>query len=336
LELAASIYGLPVREQGGLVLPWDATKVSIERLATLFNHLPIFLDDSQTTKDKVISPALYMIANGRGKLRGAIKGSQEATHWRTVCFSTGERPITEVTEYEGVRARVIEIFGSPFDEVNTKLVHEIKNCIYANYGHACIPFIEEVVKIYKDKDLRHKLKESYREKRAILAQIGTGKENIVDRMSLNFAAVWIAGELAEKVLNINGDPEKVVKTVFAEVCGIKVEEGDLVSRALSLIVSWVHGNINYFDTDRIADITGEQLRGEIYGVMRENEFIAIFPHKLKELLQRNGFSYNALTQSFNTRGIIQGDGSHLSTYVRYRGQRSRMIKLVWEKIKDFV
>lgn len=61
LELAASIYGLPVREQGGLVMPWDATKVSIERLATLFNHLPIFLDDSQTTNDKVISPALYMM-----------------------------------------------------------------------------------------------------------------------------------------------------------------------------------------------------------------------------------------------------------------------------------
>jgi len=52
IEIAASVWGLPIKELGGLIIAWDATKVSIERLACLFNYLPIFLDDSQTANEK--------------------------------------------------------------------------------------------------------------------------------------------------------------------------------------------------------------------------------------------------------------------------------------------
>ena len=83
LEVAASCWGLPAGHQGGLVKSWNQTKVFAERYSALFNDLPVFFDDSQTTDQRTVAGILYMVANGIGRGRGAAKGGVQRTlHWR--------------------------------------------------------------------------------------------------------------------------------------------------------------------------------------------------------------------------------------------------------------
>ncbi|RMD59415.1 MAG: DUF927 domain-containing protein, partial [Nitrospirae bacterium] len=74
LELAASVWGNPHKESGGLVFSWDSTKVYLERMANFFCDIPIFPDDSQVVDDKTLTKILYMVANGVGRGRGSTTG----------------------------------------------------------------------------------------------------------------------------------------------------------------------------------------------------------------------------------------------------------------------
>ena len=331
IEIPASVWGMPTASQGGLVLPWDASKVSLERLATLFNHLPIFLDDSQTTSDNVISKSIYMLANGTGKIRATSTGRQKTNNWRTVCFSTGERPITHVTEFAGVKSRVIEIFGTPFDGLNANLVHEIKDGIYSNYGHAAIPFIEHITKILTDKTKYDELITRHREKTLALSAKAESKENVIGRVSHYFAAVELAGELAEEVLKIGGIPGDIVNRIFEEVYSISDEKDDS-DKLLNLITSWVKGNLSNFDSNLPE---APELEADIYGVIRDNDYLAIMPKVLKELLNKNGFNYNSALKLFNSKGWIFANGEHLTYPIQVRGAKNRMVKFDWKSISKY-
>jgi len=328
MEIAASVWGLPIKELGGIIIAWDATKVSIERLACLFNFLPIFLDDSQTANEKVIAMILYMLANGVGRFRGALKGTQKTSNWRTIAFSTGERRLSEVTEYEGAKARIISLYGPPFKTENqAELIYNIKSDIHANFGIAGPMFVEHLIKegyheSYKD------LREQYKNTALELAKLG--KDNVSDRMSQYFAAVQIAGKMVEKLFKFGGEPEKIVRTMFEYTCGENKERGDYPQRALEHIVSWVQGNQNSFDkADHLATVE----KGEVFGVIREGEYIGIFPHKFKEIIKRSEFDSSSIIKSFKERSWIQTASGQNTYPLWFRSKKIRMIKLLWNAFK---
>ena len=329
ISIAASIWGLPIKEQGGLIVGWDATKVSIERLACLFNHLPIFLDDSQTAKEKTIENILYMIANGVGRLRGALKGTQKTSHWRTVAFSTGEKALNTVTEYEGAKARIISLYGSPFGEKKeAELIHKIKPIINSNFGFAGPCFLSELINKSHNKS-NELLRKEYRCYTAKLAKLG--KDNVSDRIAQYLGAVQVAGRIAEDLFEIGGEPEKVIKHIFRESIGELKEAGDYPQRALDLIISWVQSNQNSFDK---SDFQADVDRGEVFGIIRHGEYIGIFPHKLKELLNKNKFSYSTILKAFKDRNWIQTSKSQNTYPIGFRSKVVRMIKLQWKSFID--
>ncbi len=329
IEIAASIWGLPIKEQGGLIIAWDATKVSIERLACLFNHLPIFLDDSQTANEKSIANTLYMIANGTGRLRGALKGTQKTSHWRTIAFSTGESQLSGVTEFEGAKARIISFYGSPFEsEEQSGLIQKIKSDLHYNYGLAGPAFIQELFnRGYHQSNIS--LREEYRHATMELAKLG--KDNISDRMAQYLAAVQVTGRLAENIFKFGGKVEDIVRNMFNYTCGENKERGDYPQRALEHIVSWVQGNQNSFDRqEQLANVE----RGEIFGVIREGEYIGIFPHKFKEIIKKSEFDSSSVIKAFKDRKWIHTTkGTH--TYpVGFRNKMIRMIKINWNAFKN--
>ena len=329
MSIAASVWGLPIKEQGGIILPWDATKVAIERLATFFNHLAIFLDDSQTANERIVKDILYMIANGGGRSRGAIKGSQKTSFWRTIAFSTGEQPLNQVTEFEGAKARIISLYGSPFGEKKqSELIHKVKPAINSNYGHAGPRFIEELIFRGYNKS-NELLQKEYDYIAAKLAKLG--KDNVADRMSRYLAAVQVAAQIAEEIFDFGGDPENIVKHIFRESIGELKEAGDYPQRALELIISWVQSNQNSFDK---SDFQADVERGEVFGIIRHGEYIGLFPHKLKELLHRNKFSYSTILKAFKDRKWIQTNKGKTSYPIGFRNKMVRMIKLQWNSIKD--
>ena len=329
IEIAASVWGLPIKELGGLIIAWDATKVSIERLACLFNYLPILLDDSQTANEKTIATILYMLANGIGRFRGALKGTQKTSNWRTIAFSTGERRLSEVTEYEGAKARIISLYGPPFKTDNqAELIHKIKEDIHSNFGIAGPMFVEEIInRGYHESN--KKLREEYRQTALELARLG--KDNVSDRMAQYFAAVQVAGKMAEKLFKFGGDHEKIIRTIFEYTCGENKERGDYPQRALEYIVSWVQGNQNSFDkTDYLATVE----KGEVFGIIREGEYIGIFPHKFKEIIKRSEFDSSSILKAFKDRNWIQTTKGNFTCLVGFRSKVIRMIKLLWPSFKN--
>jgi len=328
ISIAASVWGLPIKEQGGLIVGWDATKVSVERLACLFNHLPIFLDDSQTAREKVVETILYMIANGTGRLRGAIKGTQKTSFWRTIAFSTGERRLSEVTEFEGAKARIISLYGSPFGETKqSDLIHKIKPAINSNFGHAGPKFIEEIISRGYNKS-NEILRKEYRYNIAELAKLG--KDNISDRMAQYLGAVQIAGELAEEIFDFGGKPKDIIRHIFLDSIGELKETGDYTQRALESLISWVQSNQNSFDK---SDIQADVDKGEVYGIIRDEEYIGIFPHKLKEILMKHKFSYSTILKAFKDHKWIQTTKNDNTYPVGFRSKMVRMIKLDWNSFK---
>jgi uncharacterized protein (DUF927 family) len=313
----ASAYGDPVGERGGIVPTWNATSVSIERYASLFNALPIFLDDSHLASDQQVKSVIYMLAGGIGKMRGALKGTQTLSVWYTVAFLTGEKSVVSVTPYEGARARVIDFHGTPFPGASEETVSEIKAGLGNHFGHAGPIYLEKLIKLVSDNTEELKRQTDLRAKKLK----NLARSGIDSRKASYFAAVWTAGAIAEEIFNFGGDPDVLIPTLFEEVCG---EGTNFAQKAMETVSSWVMGNWKNFDTGK-----GEP-QGEVYGVIKVGEYVAIFPHKLAEFLSKTGYSYDAVVRAFRDREWIQTDGKNLAARIRYKNALTRMIKISWK------
>lgn len=140
LYFAASAMGFPDDKQQGVVRPWNATRVSIERVSAFCADLPVLLDDTRQLSRKQIedvSSVVYMVVNGQGRGRGTATGGVAATgSWHTVMLSTGETPITELAAAGGAAARTVSLFGSPLGGTNQEeTARTIRDQSFQHYGH---------------------------------------------------------------------------------------------------------------------------------------------------------------------------------------------------------
>lgn len=323
LELAASTWGLPAGHQGGLVKSWNVTKVFAERYSALFNDLPIFLDDSQTTDQRTVAGVLYMVANGIGRGRGSAKGGmQKVQHWRTICFSTGEQPLTSNTEFGGARARVLTLWGSPFgDQPQGELVREIKSVTARHYGHAAYLVMHELIKL----DAAGKweqLRDLYLARVQQLATKFPG--NVADRLSRYVALVWVAGDLVHSVLDLPGTPEATVLAIMREVCG-ELEEGDYATRALEATRAWANANmVSFHGKEDFGRPPGRYL-----GVWRFESggqtCIGFNPSYLKQYLTEQGFAFEAVIRQWRDRNWIRTQSGKSTIVAKVKGDTNRFI-----------
>jgi len=331
LELAASVWGNPHKEAGGLVFSWDSTRVFLERMAYFFNDAPIFPDDSQTVDDRTMTNMLYQIANGVGKGRGSIIGIRHNPTWHTVCFSTGERPLTQCTTFAGARARTIEIYGSPFPNAGGNFINDMKQGVREHYGHAGPKFIAGLLPLWDRPDDMTRLKEDY--KRHQRAFSLSANSEVGDRYSHYFATVKVAADLVYRILGI-GDPdfaEENILQVFKSLISESTIEGDISKRAMEHVLSWMSANEGLFKSnDR-----------ESFGVWREDEYIGIYPHKLTEVLKKEGYSEKTILRSWSEKKWITRDDDRHLTCQRRKIEDSvskvrRFIVIPWEIYDRFM
>lgn len=335
-EIAASVWGLPTKERGGLVQAWDSTKVFAERYAALFNHLPIFLDDSQTADSRLVSRMLYMVANGIGKGRGAVKGLRKTSSWSTVCFSTGEHRLVDTTEDEGARARTITLWGSPFGAGNQgNRVREIKTAVQNNYGHAGPAFVKYLLDHQDEWD---SLRTAYEAQVKALSTAHPG--NVADRLSQYFAAITVAAIIFDGLFGLETTKSSdVIRGCFDDVL-VEMSRGDSAQRALQLVVSWARSNIfSFFGSsletidDKIAPSENNVAKTtEFCGVWREGEYIAIFPHRVREILERNKFTYESVIRAWAERGYLKKGPDSFVFPIRFNRSVQRMVVLNWSSV----
>ncbi len=331
LELAASVWGNPHKEAGGLVFGWDSTRVFLERMANFFCDIPIFPDDSQTVDDRTMASMLYQVANGVGKGRGAVAGIRQAPTWHTVCFSTGERPLTECTSFSGARARTIGLYGSPFPNAGADFINDFKTGIRENYGHAGAKFVEGILPIWDKPDDLAGLKADYKMyQRALSLEANT---EVGDRYSQYFAVVKLAADLVHQILGV-GDPvaaKESVDRVFDNVISESMGDMDIGTRAMQYVLSWASGNERYFKNSDY----------ESYGQWKEGEYLGIYPHKLAEILRNEKFSERAILRTWAEKGWIKCEGGKFTCSRNARIEdgivkQRRFAIIPWHVVKEFL
>jgi len=75
-------------------------------------------------------------------------------------------------------------------------------------------------------------------------------------------------------------------------------------------------------------------KGEIFGIIREEEYIGIFSHKFKEILKRSEFDYSSVLKIFKEKNWIQTSPTTFTYPIGFRGKKIRMIKIVWRALKN--
>lgn len=118
LRAAASVWGEPV--DGRMLGSWRSTPVQIEAAATLWQHIPLILDDSKNAKSgQDVADVVYQHSQGRGKGRGKpgvgsqAVGMRRTGEWSSVLLSTGEQSAVSFTQDAGSRARCLCLVGPP-------------------------------------------------------------------------------------------------------------------------------------------------------------------------------------------------------------------------------
>jgi len=324
LKAALSAWGDPER----LMVSFNATQVGLERIAALYCDLPLGVDERQLAgrRQEDVEQKIYMIAEGRGKVRGAKSGGLQKTYsWRTVALMTGEEPLSRETSKGGVSTRALEIYGGPFgDERSASLMHQQST---ENYGHAGPEFINRVAGLS-----RESICGWYEKMRLYVDGISDGKSG--SHVS-GVAAVALADALIDEWLfkgkEMPGSKELAVgKESWERAMGMAkavMEElmsrtaGDTNENAVQFIVDWVLSNKSQFGADAVGACLGD-IKGDL---------VYIFPSIFNRELEMAGYSPQKARQYLAEKGIIETrpnaqGGRRYSVQKRFAGKPTWFIR----------
>ncbi|MGF6950971.1 uncharacterized protein (DUF927 family) [Neobacillus sp. B4I6] len=194
LQVTRTVWG-----NEGLINEWNATKVAIERKAGFLNSFPLYMDDTRKADERILQNLVYQFSGGRAKGRGSVSGSQKELTWNNILISTGEVPLTEhARKAGGAAARVISLVDEPFGKVKDNFFSELYQALEENYGAVGLEFLKYW------KDAKNDLLPEFINLTNHYIQKAKGDE-VLTRLSRNFAAVHFAGTVLSKLLNIQMD-----------------------------------------------------------------------------------------------------------------------------------
>ena len=326
LKAALSVWGDPEE----LMTNFNATKVGIERLAGFFNDLPIGIDERQVAGNRqdFIEPLVYMLSMGTAKVRGTKSGGlQNSKSWRCIALTTGESPLTTESSETGVYTRTLEVYGSPFEsEEKARAMHDISN---SSYGHAGIKFIERLIEELKAEPSFVKDIQSSFEKKLSKEYPSKMGSHI-----LSASIVAAADCLASKWIFCEDDAEKkALDMAMYIVEGLEDEQqSDTTGRAYEFIREWTMANDNQFKSE---------VKYERYGYWDKTEkAYYIFPHVLKEALEKEGLCYRKTVKTLGDRGLIgisfDRDKKKYSVVKFFEGRNCRFIKFTFDELEESV
>lgn len=335
LKAALSAWGDPEK----LMVNFNATQVGLERTAALYRDLPLGIDERQLagSKQETLENVVYMIANGKGKVRGAKSGGVQKTYsWRTVAIATGEEPLARETSKGGVSTRALELYGGPFeDEQSASAMHQRspENC-----GHAGPEFVNRIVKFTEES-----ICEWYSRMQLYVNSISDGKSG---SHVAGVAAVALADALIDEWFFLGKEtPDSetlevgrksweramdMAKSVMEELMSRTV--GDTNENAVQFIADWVISNRSAF---------GEKAIGTCLGKMSESGNVAyIFPSLLRRTLEQEGYSSRKTLEYMAEKGLISSanrkdhDGKTFQVTRKFDGRACKFVQFFIGKLSE--
>lgn len=338
--IAASLWGYPVVNGPGgnsFVHGWDATKVFIERAATIYNGLPLILDDTKNARDRAhVVSTIYQYAGGAGRGRGSQAGIAAKSSWQGVLISSGEEPIISYSKDGGSRARVLGMWGSPFQGLEDagSVIAQATQCLEENYGHVGPIFVDYLV---RHQSLWGGWRDLYRQARQRYLQ-RAGSNVVAGRMAAHFAALELTAFLAHQSV-FQWDYDDAVANLWPELTA-GTDEADQGLAALHFIIGWANSNKSRFETPRTAHdgpSSGWFGRWEVALTSEPSEIIlAIYPQHLEDALEQRGYASAAITKLWKDAGWLRTEEGKTKIRLTVGAGKSSMIAIRWAVINELM
>jgi len=332
-KVAMSMYGNPK----DLILS-DSTKVGMEYTATQLCDIPVNLDDTQNTEKKNLVDILYMIANGKGKLRGNLSGTQNVSQWRAVGMLTGEAPVIDDSTFKGLDARLLEIKGGlgAFDKEAVEVFESSISSDYGVFAPAIIGYILTNLDAMKIKHQEH-IDYIYERKRELITDTA---KNISSRVTDIFATILTSGYIFEEVYAHYGGERKDYKNIvldfYINVVNEKISD-TYTSKALDFIRGWITSKRSNFleDGNRACDSNGNERQYTIFGNITST-YIDVISTELKTVLEKAGFNMRRVASDFKEIGLLESDqnGSQTQKVIKLEGKTVRVYRFVLPKYDE--
>lgn len=339
LKAALSVWG----NHEDLTLSFNTTVVGIERLASLYNDLPLALDEKSISKSKdELERLIYMLGAGISRIRGnKIGGIQELNTWNTIVLATGEETISDENSRTGILTRTLEIEGSPFDNDEEK-ASSIYGIIKKQYGTAGRVFINKLIEEYSENEFVN-LKNRYSE---ILEEVKKYTSNDVLPYISSVALIILADELVSKwIFNETDTKDSIQMGINILETLDKSNEIDVVDKCYNYIISWILSshksfeeyaeNLNY---DRLDEDLITTYNHKSFGIYDKNIYY-VLPNILNDKLENSGYPTRKILSEFGKRGYIlttQRDGKIIANSIqkKFRGKNVRMYAFPIEEAEE--
>jgi hypothetical protein len=329
LKLAASVYGSP-NDPDSLILQWMNTSVAIEQLVATCSELPVFLDDAQHCPPELKRLVVYMIANGRGKGRGARSGRGglgETPSWNTVALSTSEEPLHESSPHEGARGRILPVGGltPAFRPGTASLVKGIERVVGENHGHAGEAYIRHLNGwTAADVSRWHR---RYTEITGELLR--SSSSDLMGRVGGYVAAVQVAAELACPLLGLPFKPD-VVGSWLALHVDERQKNQNLILLALRALADHYVSNLNRFAGDGRHDLAG---RVSLQGVSKRHRYVGFLRSTVDAIFKVRRWNTTAvLNKIAQAEALYATEHGRHTKKVSVEGVKHRMVCVKWSAI----
>lgn len=329
LKLAASVYGRP-HDPDSLILQWMNTSVAIEQVAAMCSELPVFLDDAQHCPAELKRFVIYMIANGRGKGRGAKGGSggiSETPTWNTVALSTSEEPLHESSPHEGARGRILSIGGlvPPFRPGMASLVQEVERTVAHHHGHAGEAYIRHLNGwTMADTERWYR---RYTEIRQELLR--SSSSDLVGRVGGYIAAIQLAAELACPLLGLPFKAD-VVGAWLALHVDEQQRNQNMILIALRALADHYVSQITHFAGDGRYDPSS---RIKLQGTSKSQQYVGFLRSTVDAVFMMRKWNPTAVLNKLAEAGVLYATekGRHTKK-VSIEGVKHRIVCVKWSAI----
>jgi|GEM_PF-675000 len=302
---AMSIWGDPE----SLKVSFNATRVGLEQTAALYTDLPMLIDERQAAAggksgSDYVKTLVYMLGLGKTKARGIRGGGlQKSKTWRTVAITTGEHPITDVSIEEGVKNRMLELYGKPFQE-DQSVAASLYNATADCHGSAGQRFIQGIITLVSQK---RDFCLEYHDK--FVAALSIVEDRGISHMSMT-ATLCLADMLSG--MFVYGLPEEIAYQDALEFGLVLLEDyvqskqGDGImggsdsERALEYLASVTQTNQAFFHQDGHNGVTWGF---GLYDV--GSEYLSVYPTAFNKIMREGEFNPQRILRDWAEEGIIR-------------------------------
>lgn len=290
-RICASVWGW----HNDLVMEWNSTKTSVERMAAFLNSFPLIMDDTRKANYKDLPQIFYQFSGGKSKGRATKDRSIDIfEEWNTILLSTGEVSTPDISEKGGVAGRVITLLENPFPNTSQDTFNKMAETFENNYGLLGKMFIE---KYNSDKD---KYKSSFKGAQKVFVEKAEGNEVMV-RIARSFALLQVAGEVLNDIEGFEHDPYVITHSAFNSM--MKNNKNiDKSKKMLEELLDYLEANRNSIEGEGYDRVT----HGDVKAIYKK-EGLCIMTQTAKDFL---GDEVNNITGGWvdNDYLIIDKDG----------------------------